>query len=67
MKKKKVFCLKVRENDELPWSETGYYKKSKNRDEAGSFNRVLAGRRTWSFDESKTIEELQEIEFEDES
>ena len=64
MKKKKVFCLRVRLSDDQEWSEPSYFKTKGKRDKIGAMNRIIAGFRTHSFEERKSEEELAEIEFE---
>ncbi len=55
---KTVYCLRIRPDDNLEWSETDYYRRRKERDEAASVNRIIGGFRTHSFEEKKSSEEI---------
>lgn len=58
---KTVFCLRIRGDETQSWSEPEYYRTRKERDEVARFNRVLAGIRTYSYQEKKTVDELEEL------
>lgn len=60
-KLKTVYCLKVRNDESEPWSEPGYYRRRKERDESAMFNRCLGGIRTHSYEEKKTEDEIEEL------
>lgn len=61
MKKKTVYGLKTRFTDNDEWSETEWFKTKVARDRAGSVNRIIGGIRTYSFQEKKTLEEIQKL------
>ena len=61
MKKKTVYGLKLRLNDNEGWCCPSWFKTKKQRDTAASFNRIIGGIRTYSFDEKKTLEEIAAI------
>lgn len=63
---KTVYVLRIRPDDNAEWSESSFYKSRKKRDRDGSMNRIMGGMRTHSYDEKKTAEELDAIEFADE-
>lgn len=54
---KTVYCLRIRPDDSAAWGDPGYYRKRRERDEDAATNRILAGFRTWSYEEKKTAEE----------
>lgn len=56
-----VYVLRVRPDDDSPWSEPAYYRTRKQRDRNASMNRVLGGIRTHSYEEKKTPEEIDEL------
>lgn len=58
---KTVYVLKVRPDDDSPWSDPEYYRTRKERDRVASMNRILGGIRTHSFEEKKTLEEIEEL------
>lgn len=58
---KTVYVLRVRLNDESPWGEPEYYRTRKERDHVAAQNRVLGGIRTHSYQEKKTLEEIEEL------
>ena len=60
---KTIYGLKTRMNDSESWSETTWYKTKKERDRVASINRVIGGFRTYSFEEKKTLEEINDIDF----
>lgn len=62
-KQKTVYGLRIRLTDADPWGETGWYRTAKKRNDTASMNRIIGGLRTWSFDERKTIEEIEELDF----
>ena len=61
VKMKTVYVLKVKPDDDSPWSDPGYYRTRKERDETASMNRVLGGIRTYSYKEKKPVEEVEEL------
>ncbi len=63
MKKKTIYGLRLRATDADEWGQTNWFKTAKARDKAASYNRILAGFRTWSFNDRKTLEEIEEIDF----
>lgn len=58
---KTVYALRVRPDDNSPWSEPGYYRTRKERDQTERMNRCLGGIRTHSYEEKKTPEEIDEL------
>lgn len=56
-----VFVLRVRDTDDDPWGEPVYYRTRRERDREASVNRVLGGIRAHSYQEKKTIEEVEQI------
>lgn len=63
MRKKKVYVLRTRLADNDSWSEPMYYETKKRRDKDGAMNRIIGGIRTWSYDEKKTLDEIEQIFF----
>lgn len=61
MKRKTVYCLRIRPDDQLPWSETEYYASKRDRDHIERINRIIGGIRTHSFEEKKTPAEIKEL------
>jgi hypothetical protein len=62
---KTVFVLKTKINERaLPWSEPAYFKTRKERDRAAAENRILGGILTHSYEEKKTEQEIESINFE---
>lgn len=60
-KMKTVFAIRIRATDNDEWSQPSYFKTKAQRDKAGSMNRIICGFRTHSFDEKKTLEEVEEL------
>lgn len=60
-KLKTVYALRVRPDDESPWSEPFYFRTRRQRDRDASLNRVIGGIRTHSYEEKKTPEEIDEL------
>lgn len=58
---KTVYAIKVREDESQPWSEPAYYRKRKERDEDERINRCLGAMRTHSYQEKKTLEEIEDM------
>lgn len=58
---KTVYVLRVRPDDASPWSEPTYYRKRRERDKDVSFNRAIGGIRTHSYEEKKTLDEIEEL------
>lgn len=63
VKKKTVYGIRTRMQDSDPWSEPTWYRTAKQRDRIGSMNRIIGGIRTWSFQEKKTMEEIESMDF----
>lgn len=47
---KKVYCLRIRPDDDAEWSEPEVYTSRKRRDEDAAGARIIAGYRTHSFE-----------------
>lgn len=62
MNMKTVYCLRIRPDDESDWSNPTYYQKRRNRDHDASFNRIIGGIRTHSYEEKL---DPQTVEFAD--
>lgn len=58
---KTVYVLRVRPDDDSHWSEPEYYRKRKDRNKTERLNRVLGGIRTHSYQEKKTVEEIDQL------
>jgi len=58
---KTVYVLRVRLDDDSPWGEPEYYRRRKERNEAERLSRCLGGMRTHSYEEKKTLEEIEEL------
>lgn len=61
VKMKTVYVLRVRPHDDTPWSEPEYYRTRKERDETAAMNRAWGGIRTHSYEEKKTLEEVEQL------
>lgn len=59
-----VYGLRTRFTDADNWSEPSWYKTAKQRDKVAAMNRIIGGIRTWSFQERKALEEIEELWFE---
>lgn len=64
IKKKTVYGLRLRLSDNDPWSDTSWYKTAARRNHVAAMNRIIGGIRTHSFQEKKTLEEIEELWFE---
>lgn len=60
-KTKTIYALRVRNSDSDEWSNPQWYKTKKQRDKVGSLNRIVGGIRTHSYQERKTLDEIEEI------
>lgn len=58
---KTVYVLRVRPDDNSPWSEPAYYRTCRQRKDDEQINRCLLGVRTHSYEEKKTPEEIEEL------
>jgi hypothetical protein len=59
--KKKIFYgLKTRLTDEDKWSEPIFFKTARERNGVAAVNRIIGGIRTYSFEEMKTLDEIEE-------
>jgi hypothetical protein len=58
---KTVYALRVRADDSEPWSEPEYYRTRTEHDETERVNRCLGGIRTHSYQERKTLEEVEQL------
>ena len=47
---RKVYCLRIRPDDQSEWSKEAVYYSKKRRDQAERVCRIIAGYRTHSFD-----------------
>lgn len=63
LKTKRVFVIRTRLSDNDEWSPPQYFKTAKQRDKVGSLNRIIGGIRTHSFEERKTVEEIESLWF----
>lgn len=45
------YFLRVRHNDDEPWSEPEEFDTRKERDDCAKFNRIIGGIQVWSIDE----------------
>jgi len=61
MKKKTIYGVKIRIDDTKHWGPTEWFASKKKRDESASFSRIMGGFRTYSFEEKKTIDEINEL------
>jgi len=59
-KYKTIYGLKIRFKDNEEWSNTTWFKTRKERDRTASVNRIIGGLRTYSFQERKPVEEIEE-------
>jgi hypothetical protein len=57
-KRRKVYCLRVRPDDQSEWSEASEYSTQKARDSDAYHARILAGYRTHSFERVEVTEHL---------
>jgi hypothetical protein len=60
-KMKTVYVLRIRFDESEPWGEPEYYQKRKERDDLERMNRCLGGIRTHSYEEKKTLEEIEQL------
>lgn len=60
-KMKTVYVLQIRPDESHPWGEPEYYQTRKERDETERINRIIGGIRTHSYQEKKTLEEIEEL------
>lgn len=58
---KTVYVLRVRQDESQPWGEPEYYRTRKERDDTARINRVLGGIRAHSYEEKKTLEEVEQL------
>jgi hypothetical protein len=58
---KTVYVLRIRPDDHSPWGAPEYYRTRKERDDTERLNRCLGGIRTHSYEEKKTLEEVNEL------
>lgn len=61
MKMKTVYCLRIRYDDNAGWSEPGYYRTRKRRDEVERVNRCMGGIRTHRYEEKKPSDEIDAL------
>jgi len=59
--KKTLYGLKIRMNDNDQWFETSWFKNKRERDKLASFNRIIGGIRTHSFEEKKTLQQITDL------
>jgi len=48
---KTLYCLRIRIDDASPWGKTKFFSTRTERDRIASFNRIIGGLRTYSFEE----------------
>ncbi len=60
-RKRTVYCLRTRLDDDRPWSDTKYFLTKRDRDVNSATCRILLGVRTHSFEEKRTPEEIEEL------
>ena len=58
-KKKTVYLLRVRENDNAQWSEPTAFTTRLKRDNAAMYHRALLGMRTHSYEEKVAVEQTE--------
>jgi len=58
---KTVYCLRLRDNDNQPWSEPEYFRTRNGRDKVARLSRCIGGFRTWSYQERVTPEQMTEL------
>lgn len=58
---KRLHVLRIRRDDDSPWSEPEYFDSKRERDKVAAFNRVLGGIRTHSYQESKAEAEARAV------
>ncbi len=56
-----IYGLKVRRNDSDDWSPATFYRSRKERDSDGAHCRIIAGFRTWSFDEKHSVVDAERL------
>lgn len=61
MKTFTVYYLRVRPDDKSEWGEPEPYPTRKARDKVSAECRILAGLRTHSYEEKKTLQEFTEL------
>jgi hypothetical protein len=58
---KTVYVLRVRSDESEPWGEPEYYRTRKERNQTAAMNRILGGIRTHSYEEKRTLEEVEQL------
>ena len=61
MRKKTVYFLRTRLTDDSEWGPPEAFASKRERDEAGSYARILGGLRTHSYEEKMTPDEAEEV------
>lgn len=58
---KTVYVLRVRSDGRSPWGEPEYYRTRRERDRYASVNRIIGGIRTHSYQEKKSLAEVEQL------
>lgn len=61
MKKKTIYVLRIRNSDDDEWGDPAYFLTKKARDRSAMINRILGYVRTYSYEEKKTLEEIENL------